>query len=149
MTKKLFYVEVTKSAWVLAESATEAETFADKILETEYLMDIDVFPYTEEYLKVSGWTGDEYIYHKDQRNTDVKLGHVLTEMRKGSIDSVMQSMHPEWRYRWCDAGACGCRGCANGSGGLASLGYTQQEHSDWVKRNPAPAEDATHIKWGI
>lgn len=63
MTKKLFYVEVTKSAWVLAENEEEAKTFADKILDTEYLMDIDVFPYTEEYLKVSGW--DEYclVYH--------------------------------------------------------------------------------------
>ena len=63
MTKKLFYVEITKSAWVLAESSTEAETFADEILDTEYLKKIDVSPYTEEYLKVSGW--DEYclVYH--------------------------------------------------------------------------------------
>ncbi len=149
MTQKLFYVEVTRSAWVLAENEEEAKTFADDILNNEYREDVDVFPYTEDYLKVSGWTSDECVYHKDQINKDITLREVLTEMRKGSIDSVMQSMHPEWRYRWCDAGACGCRGCANGSGGLASLGYTQQEHSDWVKRNPAPAEGTTFVKWGI
>jgi hypothetical protein len=77
MTKKLFYVEITKSAWVLAESSTEAETFADKIIDTEYPKDVDVFPYTEEYLKVSGWDKDCYVYHKDQRNKDIKLGDVL------------------------------------------------------------------------
>lgn len=77
MTQKLFYVEVTKSAWVLAADEEEAETFADKILETEYLKEVDVFPYTEEYLKVSGWDKNCYIYHKDQRNKDIKLGDVL------------------------------------------------------------------------
>jgi hypothetical protein len=77
MTKKLFYVEVAKSAWVLAADEEEAETFADKILETEYLKEVDVFPYTEEYLKVSGWDKNCYIYHKDQRNKDIKLGDVL------------------------------------------------------------------------
>ena len=35
MTKKLFYVEVTKSAWVLAENEEEAEKFADEISDTE------------------------------------------------------------------------------------------------------------------
>ena len=63
MTQKLFYVEVSKSAWVLAADEEEAETFADKILETEYLKDVDVFPYTEEYLKVSGWNEYSLVYH--------------------------------------------------------------------------------------
>ena len=75
--KKLLYVEVTKSAWVLAEDDEEAKTFADKILDTEYPMDIDVFPYTEEYLKGSGWDKDCYVYHKDLRYKDIKLGDVL------------------------------------------------------------------------
>ena len=79
MTQKLFYVEVTKSAWVLAESSTEAETFADKILDTEYIMEVNVFPYTEEYLKVSGWNKNNLVYHKDQRNKDIKLGDVLND----------------------------------------------------------------------
>lgn len=79
MTKKLFYVEVTKSAWVLAADEEEAETFADKILETEYLKEVDVFPYTEEYLKVSGWDKNCYVYHKDQRNKDIKLGDILND----------------------------------------------------------------------
>lgn len=63
MTKKLFYVEVTKSAWVFAENEEEAETFADEILDTEDIKDIDVFPYTEEYLKVSGWSEYSLVYH--------------------------------------------------------------------------------------
>ena len=63
MTKKLFYVEITKSAWVLAADEEEAETFADEILDTEPFKKVDVSPYIEEYLKVSGW--DEYclVYH--------------------------------------------------------------------------------------
>ena len=63
MTKKLFYVEVTKYAWVLAESSTEAGTFADEILDTEYLKKVEVSPYTEEYLKVSGWNEYSLVYH--------------------------------------------------------------------------------------
>ena len=76
MTQKLFYVEVTKSAWVLAENDEEAKTFADEILNTEYIMEVDVFPYTEEYLKVSGWNKNNLVYH-NQRNKDIKLGDVL------------------------------------------------------------------------
>ena len=77
MTQKLFYVEVTKSAWVLAESSTEAETFADKILETEYLKEVNATPYNHIVLKESGWDKNCYVYHKDQRNKDIKLGDVL------------------------------------------------------------------------
>ena len=77
MTQKLFYVEVTKSAWVLAESSTEAETFADKIVETEYLKEVNATPYNHIVLKESGWDKNCYVYHKDQRNKDIKLGDVL------------------------------------------------------------------------
>ena len=63
MTKKLFYVEVTKSAWVLAENEEEAEKFADEILDTEDIKDVDVFSYTKEYLKVSGWRKYSLVYH--------------------------------------------------------------------------------------
>ena len=63
MTKKLFYVEVTKSAWVLAADEEESKTFADEILETEYLKKVEVSPYTEEYLKVSGWNEYSLVYH--------------------------------------------------------------------------------------
>ena len=72
MTKKLFYVEVTKSAWVLAADEEEAETFADKIVETEYLKEIDVFPYTEEYLKVSGWNEYSLVYHNGTEDITVE-----------------------------------------------------------------------------
>ena len=77
MTQKLFFVEVTKSGWVLAENEVEAEAFADKILDTEDLKDVDISPYTEEYLKISGWDKNCYVYHKDQRHTDIQLGEVL------------------------------------------------------------------------
>jgi hypothetical protein len=63
MTKKLFYVEVAKSAWVLAESSAEAKKFADEILDIEYIKEVDVFPYTEEYLTASGWNKTSLVYH--------------------------------------------------------------------------------------
>ena len=63
MTKKLFYVEITKSAWVLAADEEEAETFADEILDTEPFKKVDVSPYIEEYLKVSGWNEYCLVYH--------------------------------------------------------------------------------------
>lgn len=72
MTKKLFYVEITKSAWVLAADEEEAETFADEILDTEPFKKVDVSPYIEEYLKVSGW--DEYclVYHNGTEDITVE-----------------------------------------------------------------------------
>jgi hypothetical protein len=79
MTQKLFYVEVSKSAWVLAENEEEAEKFADEISDAEYFKDVDVFPYTEEYLKVSGWNECSLVYHKDQKNKAIKLGDALND----------------------------------------------------------------------
>jgi hypothetical protein len=72
MTKKLFYVEITKSAWVLAADEEESETFADEILKTEYFKEIDVFPYTEEYLKVSGWNEYSLVYHNGTEDITVE-----------------------------------------------------------------------------
>jgi hypothetical protein len=72
MTKKLFYVEVTKSAWVLAESSAEAEEFADEILDTEYLKDVDVSPYTEENLRASGWNKNFLVYHNGTEDITVE-----------------------------------------------------------------------------
>jgi hypothetical protein len=63
MTKKLFHVDVTKSGWVLAESSEEAEEFADEILDTEYIKEVDVSPYTEENLRASGWDKNCLVYH--------------------------------------------------------------------------------------
>jgi hypothetical protein len=79
MTQKLFYVEVTKSAWVLAESSTEARTFEQAIMDTEYLSTIEVSEYDEKLLWSSGWNKDCLVYHKDQRNKDIKLGDVLND----------------------------------------------------------------------
>ena len=72
MTKKLFYVDVTKFAWVLAADEEEAKTFADEILKTEYFKEIDVFPYTEEYLKVSGWNEYSLVYHNGTEDITVE-----------------------------------------------------------------------------
>jgi hypothetical protein len=72
MTKKLIYVEVTKCGWVLAENDDDARSFADEILDTEYLKDVDVSPYTEENLRASGW--DEYtlVYHNGTEDITVE-----------------------------------------------------------------------------
>ena len=77
MTQKLFFVEVTKSGWVLADSEADAETFSESILETEYLSEIQVSEYDESTLKLSGWKGGECIYHKDQRHKDITLREAL------------------------------------------------------------------------
>ena len=73
MTQKLYYVEVTKSGWVLAENSDDAGTYGESILETEYLSEVQVSEYDESVLKLSGWTGGECIYHKDQRHKDITL----------------------------------------------------------------------------
>ena len=73
MTQKLFFVEVTKSGWVLAENDAEAMMFENDILETECLSEIQVSEYDESTLKLSGWKGGECIYHKDQRHKDITL----------------------------------------------------------------------------
>ena len=77
MTQKLFFVEVTKSGWVLAENDAEAMMFENDILETEYLSEIQVSEYDESTLKLSGWKGGECIYHKDQRHKDITLLEAL------------------------------------------------------------------------
>lgn len=79
MTKKLFYVEITKSAWVLAADEEEAETFADKIVETEYLKEVNATPYNHIVLKESGWDKNCYVYHKDQRNKDITVEDALND----------------------------------------------------------------------
>jgi hypothetical protein len=63
MTKKLFFVKVTKSAWVLEENYGEAGKFADEILDTECLKNVEIFPYTEENLRASGWDKNTLVYH--------------------------------------------------------------------------------------
>ena len=77
MTKKLFYVEITKSGFVLADDEAEAGTFGESILDTEYLSEVKVSEYDENLLKSSGWDKDCYIYHKNMRSKDIKLGEVL------------------------------------------------------------------------
>jgi hypothetical protein len=68
MTKKLFYVEITKSGWVLAENEIEAENFKYDILSTEDLMDIEVSDYSENLLKSTGWDEDCGVYHDNMIN---------------------------------------------------------------------------------
>lgn len=80
MTQKLFFVEVTKSGWVLAESSTDAMMFENDILETECLSEIQVNEYDESILKMSGWKGGECIYHKDQRHKDITLFEAMEEI---------------------------------------------------------------------
>ena len=77
MTQKLFFVEVTKSGWVLAENENEAERFNYDILMNEDLYDIQVSEYDEKLLKSSGWELDCCLYHKDQRHKDITLREAL------------------------------------------------------------------------
>ena len=78
MTKKLFYVEVTKSGWVLAENEIEAENFKWDILSTEDHVDVEVSDYSENLLKSSGWDENCYVYHEDMYNDEgIRLGKVL------------------------------------------------------------------------
>ena len=79
MTQKLFFVEVTKSGWVLADDEKQAEKFSETILETEYLSEIQVSEYDESTLKLSGWTGGECIYHKDQGHKDITLFEAMDD----------------------------------------------------------------------
>lgn len=64
-----------------------------------------------------------------------------------SIESLMAKMPEQWRKHWCFAaefGGCGCSGCANHSGKLASNGYT---YEDWRKFNPdAPPYEVVHAE---
>jgi hypothetical protein len=48
-------------------------------MDTEYLSTIEVSEYDEKLLWSSGWNKDCYVYHKDQRNKDIKLGDVLND----------------------------------------------------------------------
>lgn len=62
--------------------------------------------------------------------------------RKQVVDDIMQSIDPHWRYRWCEAKACGCMGAVNCSARTSSHktfegGWvTKQEWQTWVAENP-------------
>lgn len=63
---------------------------------------------------------------------------MITETKEQQLDRVMASMQENWRYYWCESGACGCLGCANGSGQLLSLGFSKKDWETWVQNNPSP-----------
>ena len=77
MTQKLFFVEVTKSGWVLAENDAEAMMFDNDILDAEYLSKVKVSEYDEQLLKSSGWRGGECVYHKEHRHKVITLFEAL------------------------------------------------------------------------
>ena len=81
MTQKLFFVEVTKSGWVLAENDAEAMMFDNDILDTETLSEVQVREYDESTLKLSGWKGGECIYHKEHRHKDITLFEALEALQ--------------------------------------------------------------------
>lgn len=80
MTQKLFYVQVTKSGWVLADNDAEAARFEDEILDTEVISTIDVQNYSEQLMKSSLLSKNSLVYHKDQQNTDISLGDALSSV---------------------------------------------------------------------
>lgn len=54
--------------------------------------------------------------------------------RAWQFDYVISFMNEFYRSRWCSGGLCGCMGCANGSGGLAALGFTKEDWLAWRSR---------------
>lgn len=50
-----------------------------------------------------------------------------------TINEVMEAMPEEWRYHWCRARVCACRGCANHR--VRKAGFTEVDWKGWVKKN--------------
>lgn len=85
MTKELFYVEITKSGWVLADDKFDAESFVDEIIDCELNADITVSSYEKVILKETGWSRDCLVYHDIMGENDLKeitLGQALDELDK-------------------------------------------------------------------
>lgn len=65
-------------------------------------------------------------------------GEASIEMLEGDrawqFDYVISFMNEFYRKRWCSGGLCGCMGCANRSGGLAALGFTEADWLAWRSR---------------
>ena len=56
------------------------------------------------------------------------------------VDRLMSLMPEDWRYRWCEAEACGCMEAVNCSGkeNLIKVGaspLTKEEWEDWCQRH--------------
>lgn len=64
-------------------------------------------------------------------------------LNKIEVHQIMMEIYPEWRYRWCGGGPCGCMGCSNGSGMVTSKGVTKEQWEEWVASNPEPVPDPT------
>ena len=86
MTKKLFYVEITKSGWVLAEDKFDAESYVDEIIDCENNPRITVSGYNTVTLKESEWSRDCLVYHdimdEDDTLKEIRLGQALDELDK-------------------------------------------------------------------
>ena len=77
-TKKLYAVTVQYQAYVLAESESEAEDFADEITRTEDYPWISV---AEANGKEFGWTGECCVYHNGAG--DIRLDEALNNAPSG------------------------------------------------------------------
>ncbi len=76
--KKLYTVTVEYQAYVLAESESEAEDFANEIVRTEDYPWISV---TEANGKELGWNGECCVYHNG--TGDIRLSEVLNNTTSG------------------------------------------------------------------
>lgn len=63
-------------------------------------------------------------------------------MTPEQVDAAMMAVNAHWRYRWCDAGVCGCMGAANCSGQVTRHGVTKEDWQAWVAAHPLPADEA-------
>ena len=88
MTRALFYVEVTKSGWVLANDEAEALEFEGEIMDNnEPPSSIKVSNYSEALVKESGWDADCLVYHNEENDSDysdlkpeIPLGVAINEL---------------------------------------------------------------------
>lgn len=72
-------------------------------------------------------------------------------MNPDDLHEAMMAMPESWRYRWCEAGLCGCMGGANCSGRLAGR-FSREQWAQWVAEHPdprpsQPAFEIRSLKW--
>jgi len=60
----------------------------------------------------------------------------MTEERYKEINEKIQSLIYDFRYVWCESHACSCMGCVNMLNFDSSLLLKEEEHNEWIERNP-------------
>lgn len=64
-----------------------------------------------------------------------------------SLNSHMNTLPLDWKYRWCESDVCACLGAANCSGGLIKNGFTKEQWQEWVNKNPQTELNSIETNW--